>query len=61
MFCVVCRFVVYRVADGRRKEERGRGKRKGEKRKEGGRLEQLKWGDGDGGGGGGWRLQKQCP
>lgn len=23
MFCVVCRFVVYRVADGRRKEERG--------------------------------------
>lgn len=47
------------MEEGRERMERG--KRKGEKRKEWGRLEQLKWGDGDGGGGGGWRLQKQCP
>lgn len=62
---VLCRLSFRRVSSsGWKKEERERmkrGKRKGEKRREWGRLEQLKWGDGDGGGGGSWRLQKQCP
>lgn len=58
---VLCRLSFRRVSSSEWKKEGRERTRKKERRKEGGRLEQLKWGDGDGGGGGGWRLQKQCP